>query len=230
MTHPNKYLLLELDIAIKKIPPTLSNLKTEAQARLKAFESDETTSEDSILGYLAELGRQEFPHRHALVELHKQYGKDVEDKMVIEHLDEAVAKKVQTMLDSGVVLEELINSDWFEDKLDAAERYQVEDGILLARYKIEQEDGGLIAAHKDDFDKLVSKWESEAQKIEALLEKLEALAGKDERYKDEIKEQVKQFKSGWSIVERDPSSEEIKGTIDYWEGIFEDEAEAGSAK
>lgn len=230
MPHPNKYLLLELDIAIKKIPPTLLELQSEAKAKLKEFEADETSSEDSILNYLAEVGRKEFPHRHALIELHEKYGRGVEDKMVIEHLDSNVAQKVQAMLDSGVGLEELMRSSWFEEKLDAAERYQVEDGILLARYKIEKEDNGLISGHKDEFDKLVSKWEAEAKKIEALLEQLEALSSKDVRYSDEIKDQVKQFRAGWSIVERDPKPEDVRGAIEYWNGIFEDDASAGSAK
>ena len=230
MPHPYKYLLLELDIAIKKIPPTLPELKKEAEAKLKTFEADEAVSEDIMLSYLAELGRKEFPHRHALLEMHEAHGKGVEDKMVIDHLEAPVAAKVKKMLDSGVGLEELVGSDWFENELDPAERYQVEDGILLARYKIEKEDKGLVASNKDEFDKFLAKWEEKAKKMEALLEELETLAQTDERYKDEIEELVKVYRAGWSVVERDPSVEEIKKTLDYWKGVFEEGEEAGSAE
>jgi len=230
MPHPHKYLLLELDIAIKKTPPTLPELKKEAEAKLKTFEADETVSEDVMLSYLSEVGRKEFPHRHALLEMHEAHGKGVEDKMVLDHLEDAVAVKVKKMLDSGVGLEELIGSDWFENELDPAERYQVEDGILLARYKIEKEDKGLVSSNKDEFDKLLAKWEEKAKKMEVLLEELETLAQTDERYKDEIEELVKGYRAGWSVVERDPKMEEIKKTLDYWKGVFEEGEEAGSAE
>jgi len=149
---------------------------------------------------------------------------------VLDHLEDAVAVKVKKMLDSGVGLEELIGSDWFENELDPAERYQVEDGILLARYKIEKEDKGLVSSNKDEFDKLLAKWEEKAKKMEVLLEELETLAQTDERYKDEIEELVKGYRAGWSVVERDPKMEEIKKTLDYWKGVFEEGEEAGSAE
>ncbi|HBL39169.1 TPA: hypothetical protein DDZ10_00655 [Candidatus Uhrbacteria bacterium] len=222
MPHPHNYLLLELDIAIKKLSPTLAGLQAEAKKKLKAFEADDAVSEDEILSYLAEIGRKEYPHRHALTEIHAKYGENVELSMVIEHLDNTVADKVSAMLKHGVGLEELIKSDWFEDKLNAAERYQVEDGILLARYKLEVEDKGLVEAHREEFDRLAEKWEAEAKKLEALLEELESFASKDPRYTDEIQDQVRTFRVGWSVVERDPDAEAIKAQIVHWKDVFEE--------
>lgn len=222
MPHPHKYLLLELDIAIKKLPPTLPDLQAEAKKKLAAFEADETVSEDDVLAYLAEIGYKEYPHRHALSELHEMYGKQIELSMVIEHLDQKVADKVKPMIESGVTLGALVKSDWFEEKLTPAERYQVEDGILLARYKIEKEDKSLVETHREEFNKLVVKWEEEAEKLEALLEELESFAAKDPRYMDEIQDQVRTFRTGWSVVERDPDAEAIKAQIVHWKDVFEE--------
>jgi len=224
MSHPHKYLLLELDIAIKKLPPTLTDLQKEAKQKLASFEADPTTSEDVILGYLAEIGRKEYPHRHALSELHDTFGNNVELAMVLEHLDANVAKKVKPMVDHGVNIEVLVKSDWFEKELNQAERYQVEDGILLARYKIEQEDKSLVETHPDEFKTLLAKWEAEAEKISLLIEELESLADKDPRYTDEINDQVRTFRTGWSVVERDPEAEAVKAQIGNWKAVFEDEA------
>ena len=125
----------------------------------------------------------------------------------------------------GVTVDELIKSNWFENELTAEQRYQVEDGTLLARYKVEQEDKGLVASHGDEFDKLVAKYEKKAVIIEGLLEELASLAGKDDRYKEEIENQVAAFREGWSVVERDPSEDEVKGTIQYWKDVFGGEEE-----
>lgn len=222
MAHPHKYLLLELDIAIKKLPPTLSELQEEAKKKLEVFESDETTSEDVMLSYLAEIGRKEYPERHALVELHEKHGEGVELEMILEHLDKVVADKVKPMIESGVGLDELVKSDWFEKELDAAQRYQVEDGILLARYKVEQEDKNLVETHADEFKALLAKWEEEAKNMDILLEELEGYAGKDPRYTDEIQSQVKGFRTGWSVVERDPDPKAIKAQIAHWKDVFEE--------
>ncbi|MDA1038115.1 MAG: hypothetical protein O2877_00315 [bacterium] len=85
MTHPHAHLLSEVEIAIKKLPPTLTDLSKEAQSKLKAMEADENVTEETILSFLAEIGRKEFPHRHALNELHTSYGEGVEVSMILEH-------------------------------------------------------------------------------------------------------------------------------------------------
>lgn len=222
MSHPHHALLLELDIAIKKLPPTLTDLQKEAKKKLEEFGSDDTTSEEVILGYLAEMGRKEYPHRHALIDLHEQKGEGVESKMILDHLDEAVRGKVEPMMKEGVSIEELVRSDWFEDALTPAERYQVEDGLLLARYKIEQEDKGLVASNKETFEQFVEKWEAHAKEIDQALEALEELADKDSRYTDEINEHVRQFRIGWSVVERDPVLKEIKDMVASWTQSLEE--------
>lgn len=224
MSHPHQYLLLELDIAIKKLPPTLLELQKEARAKLAAFEANDTIAEEDILGYIAEIGRKEYPHRHALVELHEQFGQQVELDLILEHLDADVVAMVKPMVEQGVLVDSLIKSDWFEKQLTPEQRYQVEDGVLLARYKMEQEDKGLVALHQSDFDALVQKWEAEAETIEAGINELSELATKDPRYTDEINGQVRAFRTGWSVVEPDPDKAAVMAQVQHWKAVFEDEA------
>lgn len=224
MSHPHQYLLLELDIAIKKLPPTLSDLQEAARKKLVSFEQDETVSEEDVLTYLAEIGRKEYPHRHALLELHEMFGKNVELELILEHLDTDVVAKIKPMIEQGVLIESLMKSDWFEKELTPQQRYQVEDGVLLARYKMEQEDKGLVALHDEEFHRLLEKWEAEAQTIESGINELAELATKDARYADEINTEVRTLRTGWSVVEQDPERSDVMARVAHWKAVFEDES------
>ncbi|MBI2484934.1 hypothetical protein HYW18_02175 [Candidatus Uhrbacteria bacterium] len=220
MAHPHQSLLLEFDLAVKKLPPTLPDLAKQAKAQVAKFRADESITEETVLEALAELGRKEYPHRHALLDLHGTYGEGMEAALVLDHVDAKVAEKLRPMLKDGVTIEEVMASGWFQEKLSPEERYQVEDGMLLARYKMEQEDKGIVKNHVKEYDERVAHWEAEAKSIEALIEELETLAGKDKRYAEEINNQVRTFRTGWSVTERDPDPTDVKAAVDYWKDVL----------
>ena len=57
--------------------------------------------------------------------------------------------------------------------------------------------------------------------MEAKIEELRALAGKDDKWREEILDKVKTLEEGWSVVERDPELLEIEKEIEYWQGTMD---------
>lgn|SRR3989338_1265564 len=220
-------MIRQFEAALHKIPPTLPRLEMEAREKLGELKAaGDAVSEEAVVAAIAELGRQEFAHRRAIEELHRTEGEGVETALVLEHVEAPVRSKLERMLGSGVGIEELMESAWFREQLSQEEQYQVEDGVSLARYKMEKEDRGFVTEHREAFDALVKKWEDYAKGVDDHIKALRNLAKADPAYTDEILSQVLRFRRAWSLAERDPDPDEIETAIDYWKGVlgFEDEA------
>ncbi len=225
MPHPHKSMLDEFQFAINHFVPTLpQEIKQEAQATHDKLAADETVDEDALKKAFYTIGRKEFAHRHAYEELTHTSAEALMKQMVIDHVDETVRVVVKPHLDAGVSLEELVASEIFESQLDPKQRYQVEDGILVAKSKLADKLKAHVGVQSADYDALVSKWEARAQEVEKAIGELEVLAqGGEENQQAEIKGRVARFREGFLVTEPDPQLEEIKKEIEYWRETFSEE-------
>jgi hypothetical protein len=225
MSHPHKSMLDEFQYAIDHFVSTLPDeVKMEADKLLKDLSSNQTADEDAIKKAFHDIGVKEYPHRKAYQELTLSSAGDRINDLVIEHIEDDVKKVVKPLLDSGVSLNELTSSEMFEKKLTPEQRYQIEDGIMVAKSKLADELDGKISEHSDEYQVLLKKWQGEVGELEAAIKKLEGLAaqGKGDQ-KQEILDKAKRYKQGFLLTERDPELGELKKEIEYWEDSFKED-------
>lgn len=222
MSHSHQSMLDEFQYAIKHFVPTLpAQIKEEAQRIHDDLAKDETVDEAAIKQAFYEVGVKEYPYRRAYEELTHSTAEAQMKQMVIDHVDETVRAVIKPHLDAGVSLEELVSSDLFIEQLDPKQRYQVEDGILVARDKLAEKLKARVGQNAGEYEELVRKWETRAKEIQHAIDQLEALtAGGDENQKAEIKNRVGRYREGFLITEPDPNLEEVKKEIEYWQDTF----------
>ncbi len=225
MPHPHQSMLEEFQYAIKHFAPTLPSVITqEAQRIHDDLATNESLDETAIKHAFYTIGIKEYPYRRAYKELTSSTAEEMLIKMVIEHVDQTVRGVIKPHLDEGVSLEELVSSDLFTESLDAKQRYQVEDGILVAQNKLAEILKNRVGEQAAQYQALVDKWTREAGKIQEAIDELEKLAqGGDENQQAEIKSKVERFREGFLITETDPELEIVKKEIEYWKDTFAEE-------
>ncbi|MBI4256843.1 hypothetical protein HY626_02185 [Candidatus Uhrbacteria bacterium] len=225
MPHPHASMLDEFQFAIKHFVPTLpSPIKAQAQKIYDDLSINDALDEAAIKHAFYTIGIKEYPYRRAYQELTSSTAAQMLVQMVLEHVDETVRGVIKPHLDAGVSLEELVSSDLFIESLDAKQRYQVEDGILVAKDKLAEILKNHVGEQAQQYQALVEKWTREAEKIQEAIDELEQLAqGGNENQQAEIKNKVERFREGFLITEPDPEREIVKKEVDYWKDTFAQE-------
>lgn len=218
-------MLDEFQFAIKHFVPTLpSPIKAQAQKIYDDLSINDALDEAAIKHAFYTIGIKEYPYRRAYQELTSSTAAQMLVQMVLEHVDETVRGVIKPHLDAGVSLEELVSSDLFIESLDAKQRYQVEDGILVAKDKLAEILKNHVGEQAQQYQALVEKWTREAEKIQEAIDELEQLAqGGNENQQAEIKNKVERFREGFLITEPDPEREIVKKEVDYWKDTFAQE-------
>lgn len=218
-------MLDEFQFAIKHFVPTLpASIKEEAQRIHENLSGKDSLDEAAIKHAFYTIGIKEYPYRRAYEELTSSTAEEMLTKMVLEHVDETVRGVIKPHLDEGVSLEALVSSDLFTEALDAKQRYQVEDGILVAKDKLAEILKNRVGERAEQYQALVDKWTQEAGKIQTAIDELEQFAqGGDENQQAEIKGKVARFREGFLITEIDPELEIVKKEIEYWKETFAQE-------
>lgn len=210
-------MLDEFAYAIKHFVPSVpEEVIQKGEEVLAALQADSTADEDTIKNAFHDVGILEYPHRKAYHDLTMQKAGKRLDDLVLEHVDETVRTVIKPHLDAGVELNELVDSDLIEQELTPEQRYQVIDGILVAQSKLGEELKDHISFHTDDYQKLVKKWQAQADAIDKKISELVALTSKvPGDQKEEILQRAKTFREGFLVTERDPNLGEIQKEIDY---------------
>lgn len=223
MPHPHEYLLKEYQISIDKLVPlTPIEVIEEAKKLYDELANDQNASEKSIRQALVLIGRKEYPYRKAYMEL---CAGDEEQRLqadILKRLEGTIAEKVKKMIDSGVHVLDYVNSKLFEKDLEATERYQVEQAILAAHDVLNKQCDERAHERQQNFDALVARFKNEEERLQQMIDQLRAMAERDPMSADEIRGKADQLEEGWSIVERDPSEEEIKQEIAHWTTVLEE--------
>jgi hypothetical protein len=227
MSHPHQSMLDEFAFAIKHFVPTLpEEVKDEATSILETLSQNPEADEPVIRKAFYEIGVKEYPHRHAYEELTTTSAADQMKKMILAHVDDAVRDVIKPHLDAGVGLNELVRSDVFEADLSAEQRYQVEDGILVAKSKLADSLKEEVSDNAEIYQSLLKKWQEHTEEIQIKLEELEKYAeGGTETQQEEIKNKTGRYREGFIVTENDPDLEEIKKEIEYWQDLFANEEE-----
>lgn len=228
MSHPHEYLLQEYKLSIDKLVPlTPPEIIDEAKRLYNELSSNEAATERQIRQALILIGKKEYPYRKAYLEL---CANDEEQRLqaeVMKRLEGPVGDKVKVMIDSGVHVLDYVNSKLFERDLEPTERYQVEQAILAAHDVLDKQCDERAKERQQNFDELVLRWRAEQERLQQLIDQLRGLAERDPASADEIRGKADQLEEGWSIVERDPSEEEIKKEIENWTAVLEEADQAG---
>lgn len=228
MPHPHEYLLQEFKVSIDKLVPlTPPEVVEEAKKIYAELSGNAAATEKQIRQALILIGRKEYPYRKAYLELCAQDEEQRLQAEVLKRLDGKVGETVKKMVDSGVHVQDYVNSKLFERDLEATERYQVEQAILLAHDVLNKQCDERAKARQQNFDELVKRWQENETRLQQLIDQLRGLAERDPVYADEIRGKADQFEEGWSIVERDPQEEEIKQEINHWTTVLEEADEQG---
>lgn len=224
MPHPHQHLLDEYRISIDKLVPlTPAAIVDEAKRLYADLAGDENASETQIAQALIYVGRKEFPYRKAYEELCASDEEQRLQALVFDRLEPEVKAKVESMTQHGVHVLDYVNSSLFEEQLTGDERYQVEQAILLAHDDLGRQCDERATARKQTYEELVATWKAQEEKLQMLIDQLKGMAERDPKWADEIRGKAEVFEEGWSIVERDPSEEEIRKEIEYWEAVLSEE-------
>ena len=222
MSHPHKAMLDEFHFAIRHFVPTLpQEIKDEAQKAYEELLQNENLDEDFIKKVFYEIGLKEYPYRKAYEELTHSNAQVQMKQMVLDHVDETVRGVIKPHLDAGVSLEELVSSDLFTQQLEPKQRYQVEDGILVAKDKLAESLKKQVGDQSQTYNELVQKWNKYAQEMVTAIDELENYTqGGNENQQAEIKNKASRFREGFLVTEPDPELETIKKEIEYWQDLF----------
>ena len=144
------------------------------------------------------------------------------NQLVLEHVDSIVRSVIESLINDGVHLEELVKSDLIVEKLSPEQIYQIVDGIMVAKSKL----ADAIKKHVSDdevaYEALLAKWQQKTKEIEEKINELATFAGRgDESQKAEILNRVQYYKEGFLVTEEDPELKEIEEEISYWKEAFE---------
>ncbi len=222
MSNPHEYLLQEFKLSVDKLVPlTPPEVVAEAEKLYADLAANESVTERQIRQALIYIGKKEFPYRKAYMEL---CAKDEEQRLqevTFKKLDPTLLEKIQKVTDHGVHIVEYTNSKLFERDLSATERYQVEQAMLEAHDVLGKQCDDRAKERKQSYTDLVTEWSAKQQKMQGLIDQLRGMAERDPEHAAEINGKADTFEEGWSIVERDPSEEEIVKEIENWMAVFE---------
>lgn len=220
MQNEAEAMLREFKVAIDRLPSHLTHVKAEAEKLYQELSDKEELVPKDVHKALVKIGKQEYPHRHALEDLLEAEGIEIKNQAIMDHIEPNVAAKLKPLFDSGVGIEDIVKSDMFEIEFNAEERYQVEDGILHYQHELREELPHFVSERKSKYDKLLDKWQSHMVKLESMIDELRKLAPKDRHWTPEIRDKIDLFEEGWSVVEKDPDELTIKKEIEYWQGTL----------
>ena len=226
MSHPHQSFLDEFKISIDKLVPlTPPELVEEAEKLLTEMQANEALTEKQIHQAMSVIGKKEYPYRKAYLEICAGDEEQRLQKAVFERLDGNVKQKLQEMTKHGVLLDDYVKSKLFEEQLKPEERLQIEQAILLSEDVLDTQCDDRARKRHEDYKKLVENWKQEVDKLQGMIDELRKMADEDSKWTAEINTVCDRLEEGWSIVERDPTEEEIKKEIEYWNTVLHEDEE-----
>lgn len=228
MPHPHQSFLDEFRIEVDKLVPLVpTDLVEEAEKLHAELLSNEAATEKQIHQAVSLVGRKEYPYRKAYLEICAGDEEQRLQEAVFERLDKSVLQKVKEMTKHGVLLDDYVRSKLFEEQLKPEERLQIETAMLYADDVLDTQCDDRAHKRHKEYSKLVETWTKESDRLQVLIDKLREMADEDPKWKGEINTVCDRLEEGWSIVERDPTEEEIKKEIEYWNTVLHEGDEEG---
>ncbi len=221
--HRYQYSLDLLRQVIEKAPKFFpSGRKLDMKDALEAFANDSSAPREKIEAAIAAFGKEIWPYRKAFWHIHDTDGRHKEDNYIEESLSPELRLKYQEFLKKGFRADDIRHGGEFERYFTPEEKHELVEAKLAAHDKVVLAIESLCAGeHKEVCGDALERYRVEEQKLAALIVELRALAEKSEKWQPEILDKVKTFEAGWSGLEREVTTEDVKGEIDYYSGVME---------
>lgn len=212
------------------VPLTPKAIRDEASTLADDLERNESSTIEQIRQALVYVGKKEFPYRKAYQELCSGDEEARLQEIVLGKLDESLKAKMEPVVKYGVHILDFVKSSQFESELSDDERSQVDREITAAHDVLDRQCDERAAARRGTYDELVARWTATQTHIQQTIEVLRGMADRDPEYHDDILARVEQFENGWSMVEVDPTVEDVQKEITYWTGVLSEDEEDGTAE
>lgn len=220
MTNPQEVFLQEFRSAVEQLVPlTPPEVLAEAKALIEELSANGQVTAEQIRQALIYIGQKEFPYRKAYEEL---CAKDEEKRLqevVLAKLDENIKEQILPVTKYGVHIVDFVKSSQFE-VLSASDRFAIEQAIVEAHEKLNRQCDERAVSRKSTYDELVARWTAAEAKIQGMIEVLKGMADRDPTWRDEILGRARQFEEGWSMLEADPTEEDVAKEIAYWTDVL----------
>ncbi len=220
MNHPHAALLQEFRICLQRLVPlTPQEVVDEGRRLADELEADENATIEQIRQALIYVGKKEFPYRKAYEALCAQDEEARMQEIVLKKLDASILQNIEAVTKHGVHILDFVKSAQFE-ALDGQDRHAIDTAILEAHEQLDKQCDERAVTRKATYEGLVQEWSAVQERMQAMIEVLRGMADRDEKWHDEIIGKVRQFEEGWSVVERDPTEEELSKELEYWAGVL----------
>ncbi|MEW5902387.1 MAG: hypothetical protein AB1715_13060 [Acidobacteriota bacterium] len=223
MLHKYQFSLDLLRQAIAKAPRFFpSGRKQDMTDALAAFEADPNASQEDIEAAITAFGKEIWPYRKAFWHIHDTDGRHDENRYLAEMLSPGLRAKYEEFLGKGYRVEDVRRGGVFEDFFTPEEKQALIETKLMAHDRVVEAIESLcVGEHKQVCEDALAGYRAEQQKIEKLIADLKAYAGRSEKWRAEILDKVKVFEAGWSGLEKEVTVDDVRGEIDYYQGVIE---------
>jgi predicted nucleic acid-binding Zn-ribbon protein len=230
-THPHRFTLDLLRIAVERLPPTFSAARKKSfMKRLEQYQQDKNASYEDIRETIAEIGRESWSARKAYEEMYARYGRASEEAHLLTNLDEGVRAKYERFLHEGgkinhvekaTSLEEIRQSP-FENYFSPEEKYAILQALLAARDQARAEIDELVTVtKKDEYARMTREYKTTQRLIESKIEELRALAAVSPKWRPDIQNRIRTIEEGWSVVEQGVDLNLLEKETEHWRGTLE---------
>lgn len=226
MSHPHAEVLQDFRHALARLVPLApKEVVDEANQIAADLEANESSTPEQIRQALIYIGKKEFPYRKAYQELCAGDEEARLQTLVLGNLSDEILEKMEPVTKYGVHILDFVKSSQYETLLAEDDRSVVDREILAAHDVLNRQCDERAASRQGAFDELVARWSAAAVRIQMLIDTLRAMAERDEQYSDDILARVRQFEEGWSMIEQDPTEDDVQKEIVYWTGVLSETGE-----
>lgn len=221
--HKYQYSLDLLRQVIAKAPKFFpSGRRTDMEDELARLEADPNSSRDAIESATIAFGKEIWPYRKAFWHIHDTDGRHDEAAYIKEALPPELRAKYEEYMRKGGNVKEVRFGGDFESHFTPEEKQALIEAKLAAHEKVVDGIESLcVGEHKQVCEDALVRYREEEKRIEGMIAELRGFADKSEKWRPEIMDKVRTFEAGWSGLERETSADEVKGEIDYYQGVIE---------
>lgn len=231
MAHQHEDIIKDFREAMAKLVPLApKEIQEEAQRLADDIEANPLSTIEQIRQALVYVGKKEFPYRKAYEELCAGDEEARLQKLVLAKLSDEVKEKMEPVVKYGVHILDFVQSSQCEAALSVEERATIDREIVAAHDVLNRQCDERAVARKGTYETLVATWTETESRIQRMIEVLREMAERNEQHRDDILARVMELESGWSMIEPDPTEEDVQKDIAYWSGVLSEEGGEGDGE
>jgi hypothetical protein len=222
MSHPQQELLDQFSASIERLVPlTPPEIIDEARQLVDELGKSEATSAEQIRQAFVLFGRKEFPYRKAYEALCAGDEEQRLQEIVLAKLDDVTKASMDAVTKYGVHVVDFVKSSQFEQLLPD-QQTAIDNAIREAHDVLNKQCDDRAMQRQQDFESLVKSWREKGERIQSMIEALRTLAERSETHAADILAKAREFEDGWSMLEPDPTEEDVQREFDSWVQVLDD--------